>query len=208
MAKTQLKNSRGTSRKPLVKTSTASGTRRPSTPRSSPLAVIFSNLPGGWRGYLNYVRSAAAEEDEDMQKILDTHRKLPLRKAAIITPEELCDLSGIRPSELLGAVCSQVWAQKSGESAITAALHHPEVIRKTAQAARSLKYGGRDRELFFRVSGSLPDRKGASVIINNNPQAIGGVDSTPLLKPGQLPSMEADVIEMDKLLEPPKNVQP
>ena len=186
-------NSQTANSQPVIRLS------RSAVPSHSPVANVFRDLKPNWRSYLNYVQQAANEGDDDMQRIIDSFQHLRIGERRLITPEKLCDLAGVRPSDVIGVVCAKIWAEKSGESAIVTALLHPEIIRKTAKAAANIKHGGRDRELFFRLSGSLPDRKGASVVINNNPQALSNVEAP---RPGQLPSMEADVIEMDRLLEP------
>lgn len=61
----------------------------------------------------------------------------------------------------------------------------------------------RDRELFFRMSGSLPDRKGASINIFN--QAAGQPPVAPeLSRPlARLGSFDDEVIEMSRDLEIP-----
>lgn len=117
----------------------------------------------------------------------------------MVMPERLCELSGVKPSDLVGAVCSQVWALQNGESAMAASILHPEIVRRTAKSAMSVKNGGRDRELFFRITGSLPDRKGTTIINNNSPQtAIVASEAR-----GSLPSMNQAVTDMDRLLEAP-----
>jgi len=132
-----------------------------------------------------------------MASIMKVLHGLPKKERDLVMPERLCELAGVKPSELVGAVCSQVWALQNGESAMAASILHPSVVRRTAKAANNLKYGGRDRELFFRITGSLPDRKGTTIINNNNPQTAiveSGVK-------GQLSSMDQAVVDMDRLLE-------
>lgn len=148
---------------------------------------------------------AADEGNEDCAKIMEILKGLPKKERDEVMPERLCELSGVKPSDLVGAVCSQVWALQNGESAMAASILHPEIIRRTAKAAMNLKYGGRDRELFLRATGSLPDRKGTTIINNNNPQIA---NLGPGVAAGQLPSMERAALDMDKLLEAPIDVLP
>lgn len=117
-----------------------------------------------------------------------------------VMPERLCELAEVKPSELLGRVVATVWAQQSAESAIAASILHPQVIRRTAKAANSLKFGGRDRELFFRVTGTLPDKKGTTIV--NNPQTVVSMPAVgPTSSQTLFTTPENRVIEMDRLLE-------
>lgn len=171
---------------------------------TSPLALTFKDLEPNWRAYIAYVDYAANDGNEDMKRIIDSFKGLTKREKELVMPERLCDLAGVRPSELVAAVCGQVWAHQSGESAMAAAILHPKIVRKTAKAAENIKWGGKDRELFFRISGSLPDKKGTTIINNNNPQILNA--SASALSATHLGSMSERTLEMEKLLAEPQTI--
>jgi hypothetical protein len=79
---------------------------------------------------------------------------------------------------------------------------HPQVLMATAQLAQKA-VGYKDRELFFRLTGSLPDKKGASINIfagsSANTEVKSPLDITPR---SRLRSFDDEIIEMSKELEP------
>lgn len=200
------RNSPGTSKAAAAKV----GFGQPTQKRQpSPLATVFRDIKPSWRDYIVYVDYAANEGDEDMQKVMTCFMALPKKEKREVMPERLCELAGVKPSELVGAVCAQIWAHNQAESAMAAAIAHPEVVRQTAKAARNVKWGGRDRELFFRVTGSLPDKKGTTIINNNSPQTaiVAPPQNQSQLTPGgRFLPMEESVLEMEKLIEAPTEI--
>lgn len=160
----------------------------------SPMAVDFRHLKPTWRAYIDYVALAARDGDKDMGKYLASYAQLSPKEQAIHTPETLCDLSGVKPADLFGSVCGQVWASSQREASMLIAINHPRIIEKTAKFALSPK-GVKDREMFHKGTGFLPTPKGAHISINNSPQMLqaSGGGSSPLA----LPSMEDDMMEIE-----------
>ena len=153
-----------------------------------------------WRSYIQYVDLAARKGNTAMERFRDCYENLPWRDRASIWPEQLCDLAGITPDELVGAVCQQIWASKAAESSMVSSIAHPEVLMATIRLAKK-EENFRDRELFFRMAGSLPDRKGTSINIFN--QAAGQVAEAPVVGRAKLKSFDEEVIEMSRDLEMP-----
>ena len=139
-----------------------------------------------------------------MKKFTKHYDSLPPRERNVVTPEKICDLSGVAPRALVGAVSGEFWAHKHGESTITASALHPKMIEHTAWAAGFLD-NNKDRELFFRLTGTLPDKKGASIVINNSPQNAN-VNLPANASGGMFKSMDQSVVEMSKLLDEPLDV--
>lgn len=170
--------------------------------------VAFRYIKPSWRNYIEYADMAARNGDEDMAKYVKCWLALTPKDRKLHYPEQLCELSGVKPDELVGAVCGAIWRAKSAEGSLVSAMAHPSVLARTAKAAEKTA-GYKDRELFFRVTGNLPDKKGTSVVINNSPQTLvtGGA-----VGPGQLPgrqnhglpSMDEEAIDMSRLLEAPR----
>jgi hypothetical protein len=85
---------------------------------------------------------------------------------------------------------------------MVSAIAHPKVVERTVKLAlKADRY--RDRELFFRLTGSLPD---ASINIFNNPtvQAATGklADGE---APGWLETFDEEIIEMSRQLDMPES---
>lgn len=177
---------------PVKKKKPASRKRLPTLP-PSPMAVDFRHLKPTWRAYIDYVSMAARDGDKDMARYLASFAQLSSKEQLTHTPETLCDLSGVKPADLFGSVCGQVWASSQREASMLIAINHPRIIEKTAKFAQTAK-GVKDREMFHKGTGFLPTPKGAQISINNSPQmlqATGG--GSPLA----LPSMEDDMMEIE-----------
>lgn len=159
----------------------------------SPMAVDFRHLKPTWRAYLDYVAMAARDGDKDMGKYLASYAKLSPKEQGVHTPEQLCDLSGVKPSDLFGTVAGQVWASSQREATMLIAINHPRIIEKTAKYALTPR-GVKDREMFHKGTGFLPTPKGAQISINNSPQMLQAGGATPM----SLPSMEDDMMEIEE----------
>lgn len=175
-------------------------------PEHSPLSAAFRHIKPHWRHYLDYVSISAKAGDEDMAKIIATLNALPKKERQTIMPEKLCDLAGVQAADLFSAVASTLWQAKSTESLISMAMEHPNMIQATAFYGQSHADNFRDRELMFRLTNSLPDKKGSSIVINNNnnPQNLS-VDNP---MSNGFRSMEQRILDMSKLLDsaPDENI--
>lgn len=171
----------------------------------TPLAVTFSALDGNWRAYIAYVDIACVEGNELAAKFMKTYTSLSPVQQQDLMPEQICDMAGVKPRDLVGIVCGQAYDLKSGESALVAAMSAPRVIAMTAKAAMNMKYGNKDRELFLRATGKLPDKKGlpVSISIHNNPQTLiaAGGSNTPLADAMRLRPMHEATFELDAAVE-------
>jgi hypothetical protein len=173
-----------------------------STRPDSPLSIAFRHITPTWRNYVFYANQSAEQGDEKMQTFMRHYNGLPPGERRTVTPEELCDLSTVDTGDLIAAVSRQVWRFKHPESVITASMKHPLVLEATADYAINSPYAEKDRELFFRLTGGLPDRKGASIVVNNNPQTAN-FGNGPSPGAGNYKTMDQRVIEMGKILEDP-----
>jgi hypothetical protein len=170
----------------------------------TPLSNAFRHIEPTWRNYIYYVSRAAQAGDEDMTKVIASYEALPTKERNTVMPEKLCDLAGVDAGDMIAAVSREVWRHKQPESVITASMKHPKVIEATANFAISDPMAGRDRELFFRLTGGLPDKKGASIVINNNPQTA--INNQPSSGLNGYKSMDQRVIDLGKLLDDPKEL--
>lgn len=169
----------------------------------SPLAVQFRHLQPSWRAYIQWVDLAARNGDTAMMRVRDCYQVLPPKEKSSIWPEQLCELASVTPGELYGAVCRVTWEAKAAESSMISAINHPELLMQTIRLARK-EENFRDRELYFRMAGSLPDRKGASINIYN--QATGQVAEVPLpsvVGKAKLKRFDEEIVDIDRDLQTP-----
>lgn len=175
----------------------------------SPLSVAFSHIRPNWRCYIQYVDLAARKGNTTMQRFLDVYNTLTKQDRASAWPEQVCDLANVTPDELVGAVCQNIWSSKAAESSMVSAIAHPELLMKTIEFARK-EENFRDRELYYRMAGSLPDRKGTSINIYN--QSAGQAGEAPsVVGKAKLRSFDDEVIDMDRDLavaDPPFLIAP
>lgn len=168
----------------------------------SPLSVAFRHIQGGWREYVVYVDLAARDGNTAMVRYRDCYQGLSKREKRLTWPEQLCELANVSPGELVAAVCRAVWETKASESSMISAMAHPQVLERTAVLAKKADHT-RDRELFFRLTGSLPDKKGASINIFNQNQAAAADGALPVLNPARtrFRGVDEEVIEMSRELD-------
>jgi hypothetical protein len=165
------------------------------------LAVAFRPIRPTWRNYIEYVDFAARNGDPAMVRYRDSYLALAPRDQRSHWPEQVCELAHVTPGELVGAVCRALWECGAAESSIVSAIAHPEVVERTVKLALKADHY-RDRELFFGLTGSLPDKKGASINIFNNPTAQA---ATGKLADGEatgwLKTFDEEIIEMSRQLD-------
>ena len=168
----------------------------------TPMATAFRHIEPTWRNYIKYVAMRAKAGDEEMKKLVAAWEALTPLERREIMPEALCDLAGVNEKHLIGVVSEEYWAMQRLDSVITAASEHPRMVKATAYWGQSLSECGRDRELFFRITGGLPDKKGSSIVINNVPTAnnVTAVHAGA----GGFRSMDQKVVEMGRVLDPPE----
>lgn len=165
--------------------------------------MAFRHIVGGWRRYIHYVDYAARNGNEAMARFRDCYRSLD-RHRQTAWPEQLCEMANVAPGELIAAVCRAIWETMSAESSMISSMAQPKVLAATIKCA-SRPDGYRDRELFMRATGQLPDRKGTS--INIFAQATGQAAMiAPDLAPGppsRLKTFDDEIVEMSRDLESP-----
>jgi len=169
----------------------------------SPLSVAFRHVRPTWRNYIQYVDLAARRGDSAMTRYRECYQTLAPRERANAWPEQICDLANVTPAELVGAVCRAIWESKAAESSMVSSIAHPELLLNTIHFAQKEK-NFKDRELFFKMTGSLPDKKGASINIFNTAAGQMG-EAIPDLAAGKskLRSFDQEIIEMSRDLETP-----
>lgn len=171
----------------------------------TPLSNAFRHIDPTWRNYIYYANVSAQSGNVEMQRFMQSHNALPKSEQRTILPDKLCDLAQVDPADLIAAVAKELWSQKQSESVIVASMNHPKMVQATAFWGQSQADNNRDRELFMRLTGTLPDKKGTSVVINNNPQTAN--ISQPIAHAGAngFKPMDQRILDMGKLLDSPEN---
>ena len=163
--------------------------------------MAFRHIQPNWHSYIQYVDLAARQGDSAMARFIACWQALTPRDQQAAWPEQLCYMANVTPGELIGAVCRQIWESKAAESSMVSSIAHPEMLMQTIRFAKR-EENFKDRELYFRMMGSLPDRKGSSINIYN--QAAGAIEA-PSLDAGRskLRTFDEEIIEMSRDLETP-----
>lgn len=115
---------------------------------------------------LNYL---AASLTPTAKAFLAAWKEIPKRDIQSLTVEAVCVKAQVNPLELLGCIVSAVREVKLRESALTAILAHPEVVKATIDTAKIVGPAGySDRRMLHEsaVIGFLPTRKGSEIEIN------------------------------------------
>ena len=163
------------------------------------LSVSFRHIKPNWRAYVQYAELAAKKGDTAMARFVKAYESLTPQARRALWPEQICDLAQIEPGELYGAVCRQLWETKAVESSTICSIEHPELLMNTIRFARK-EENYKDRELFFSMSGSLPNKKGTSINIFN--AATGQTIEAPDLVSGhRLKSFDQEIIDIDRDVE-------
>jgi hypothetical protein len=174
----------------------------------TPVAVAFRHIEPTWRNYIYYVERAVESGDDDMKKFLTAYLALKPKERFVMMPEQICDLCGVIPADLVGAVAREMWTAKRCESIIEASVNHPKMIQAVSFYGQVHGNHASDRELFFRLTGGLPDKKGASIVIHNNPQTANINNPPSAAGANGFRPMDQRVIEMGKLLDEPAEAVP
>jgi hypothetical protein len=107
-------------------------------------------------------------------EFLDIYDDMPKGDRQNVPFEAICIKGQISPSAVLGAVMMAARLVGAQESAITAVIEHPEVLRKTIQYAKELPGAFADRRIIHEAVGFLPRPGGGSNVNVNlnsgNPQ--------------------------------------
>jgi hypothetical protein len=144
---------------------------------------------------------AARNGDAAMVRYRECYLELTPQERRSHLPEEICERAGVAAGELMGAVCRAIWECGAAESSMLCAMAQPEVLERTVKLAKESEHF-KDRELFFRLTGSLPDKGGTSInIVNQTMAATGAPAANGKVFSGTLKSFDEEIIEMSQLLD-------
>ena len=165
----------------------------------TPVAAAFRHIRPFWRNYIQYVDLAARAGDDRAKKYRDAWLALTPAERKRHFPEQICDLSGVTPHELVGMVCEQLFAMETAEAGMVTAFARKEVIQAARFFGTMDQAAYKDRELVAKISGALPAPKGSSIAINVNggaPQVNQG-----FAKANGVLDMDAEIVSLSETLE-------
>jgi hypothetical protein len=171
------------------------GLARPVVRRSAlfgTLAYAASRLPGGKHTLMEYAHLC---EDEPIKALVchwDSLSGYDQRRTSL---ENLCEVCGVEPHELVGAVAAAAFRWNADISTLIAAVAHPKVMEACVDRAVQAN-GFRDREMFFKASGLLPTPAASSIRIFNT--AATGTTTTGA--DSGLPSFEEHVLTFSEII--------
>ena len=152
----------------------------------------------GWRHCWTFAKFAAESGDEDMQKVIECYEALKPKERQTVTPEYVCDLSGVNPNDFAAEVFRE-YLRYSGDAAnLIEAASRPEIVRRSVQIAKT-KDGHRDRKMLFEHSGFLPPKTGGGIHVNAT--ANSNNRSATFVQAPELPSMESDTLRFTRVLK-------
>ena len=186
----------------------ASVSGQPSPP--SPLLSAFRYVAPTPRDYIRYVDAEARTGNLDAHRYLDNWMRIGERARRAHMPEQLCDLSGVAPADLVAWVSKQAFLEGAAQANMLLTFRRGPVLEAVADFAAASADNYRHAELFMKSAGMLPAAArrggGSSISIFNAPIAssgsVAGVksDSAPVERTG-LREMDADVVELARIMQ-------
>ena len=180
-------------------------------PKHSFLALGFRHLKPSWRVYIEYVRQAAREGDEEMRKFVDAYDSIkPKYKVQSMAPEEICDLCAVKGEDLFAAVARMTWRLGDISYSGILAQGHTRTLEKILHYGTTGAENFNDRRLVMQLAGKLPDKQGRApmfgVVFNNRVESSADEErdlSDPSLAARGFMHMDREIIDIDRILEKP-----
>lgn len=150
----------------------------PTLPGVQSLAIATRYIDGGRGRFIDYVQMAVLNRIECAEKWWHVYAELSPNERAIVSFDDVCAASGVRPAELMANVVavSMEYGHDVGE--LVAASMHPAIVHQAVKSAKRI--GGdyahiavKDREMLFQHQKFVPIPKTAIVHVNATANANG-----------------------------------
>ncbi len=129
------------------------------------LMLAIRKMPGGRENFIEYVRLAAMDSDEDAKKFLLCFDDLSPTHQKTCSFDDVCYASGVKIVDMLKMVTAIAFSVNVDIANFVAAMSHPDVVKASVSAAKR-RGGYRDREMLMSHHGFLPKRGGTSIQVN------------------------------------------
>jgi len=162
-------------------------------PFEATLAYVFKGA-GGKETCINAAR-LVIDQDERIKRFVYAYDSATGVDKEKIILEDLCSAADITPDELLGLIIPALWKRNVDISKLIAAVHHPEIVEATIQAAKG-PFGMPDRKMLHDHMGFLPLSKGQTINIDASRKTLVAGGKVMIQDEAiGLPSFEQDAIE-------------
>ena len=162
----------------------------PTVPGVQSLSIATRYIEGGRDTFIEFVQFAVLQKIESAEKWYFVYAELLPSERRIVSFDDVCAASGVRPSELLSAVISAAMEYGIDVGNFVAATAHPLIVSKAVESAQRIggkgaMIGLRDREMLMQHHNFVPTGRGGGPIVNvhqnasANAQAAAVADADP-----------------------------
>jgi hypothetical protein len=151
-------------------------TELPTIPGVCSLSIAARFIDGGRPRFIALVQQAMLNRIACAEKWWLVYAELTANERAIVSFDDVCAASGVRPSELMANVVAVAMEFEQDVGNLVAATTHPAIVHQAAKSAKRI--GGdyahiavKDREMLFQHHGFVPVPKAAIVSVHANASA-------------------------------------
>lgn len=146
-----------------------------------------------WENYIRYLKRAYDQGAQGIEDFLKAYDELPKFERLRMSPEQICEQSGVPQKVIFGVIAGQLWEIGYQQADMMLALKHPSIVAQAIKQA--MKPGGfKDREALLKANGVIPIPKNNSIHfhkhVSGGAAARGDSAEAP---PAILPSFEDDM---------------
>lgn len=173
------------------------------------LSSAFRFIKPTWRNYIMYVDAEARTGNEDANRFHEAWKSLTTFERVTWFPEQLCTLANVKPEVLFGWVSKHALFSNTAESSMALSFLRTNVVEATAGYAIDSPDNYKDRELFLRAAGALPQASGGRAVtfmnapvVSSSSVALSGSrsESSPVDKSG-LKDMDSEIVDLAKIMQ-------
>lgn len=149
----------------------------PTIPGVQSLSIATRYIDGGRERFIEFVQFAVLQEIEAAKKWYVVYADLLPSERRVVSFDDVCAASGVRPSDLLAGVISAAMEYGIDVGNFVAAVAHPLIVSKSIESAQRItgkgaSIGLRDREMLFQHHNFVPTgAKGPLVQVSNHASA-------------------------------------
>lgn len=148
----------------------------PTIPGVCSLSIAARYIDGGRVRFVELIQQAMLNRIPCAEKWWLVFAELTANERAVVSFDDVCAASGVRPSELMANVVAVAMEFGQDVGNLVAATTHPGIVHQSAKSAQRIggTYAGiglKDREMLFQHQGFIPVPKTAVVTVNAHASA-------------------------------------
>lgn len=167
----------------------------PTLPGVQSLSIACRFIEGGRVAFIEFMQMAVLNEIDCAKKWWLVFAELTPAERAVVSLDDVCAASGVRPSELMANIVATAMEYGNDVGNLIHASMHPGIVIQGAKSAKRI--GGdhaaialRDREMMFQHAGFLPSGKTvAPVNVNVNNTATASSNAASMAAARATPSL-------------------